>query len=49
MRSSQMLKRYKEGKIGFGVGFNVETSVLQALSECPFLGLGVKVSFCKIC
>ncbi|KAI4388809.1 hypothetical protein MLD38_001106 [Melastoma candidum] len=36
------LRRYKEGKIGFGAGFDVKTSVLQALSECQFLGLGVK-------
>ncbi|KAI4320187.1 hypothetical protein MLD38_033693 [Melastoma candidum] len=36
------LRKYKEGKIGFGAGFDVKTSVLQALSECPFLGLGGK-------
>ncbi|MCD7454426.1 hypothetical protein HAX54_024825 [Datura stramonium] len=40
----KILERYKEAKTGFGAGYNVETSILQAVYDCPFLGLGVKGS-----
>ncbi|XP_027150949.1 protein ACCUMULATION AND REPLICATION OF CHLOROPLASTS 3 isoform X2 [Coffea eugenioides] len=34
----------REAKIGFGNGFNIKTSVLKAVFDCPFLGVGVKDS-----
>ncbi|KAG5628739.1 hypothetical protein H5410_000456 [Solanum commersonii] len=40
----EILESYKEAKTGFGAGYNVETSILRAVYDCPFLGLGVKGS-----
>ncbi|KAL3379389.1 hypothetical protein AABB24_000214 [Solanum stoloniferum] len=40
----KILESYKEAKTGFGAGYNVETSILRAVYDCPFLGLGVKGS-----
>lgn len=40
----KILERYKEAKTGFGAGYNVKTSILRAVYDCPFLGLGVKGS-----
>ncbi|XP_062113124.1 protein ACCUMULATION AND REPLICATION OF CHLOROPLASTS 3, chloroplastic [Humulus lupulus] len=37
-----ILERYKEAKIGFGAGYNIKTSILQSMYDCPFLGVGVK-------
>lgn len=38
----KILGSYKEAKIGYGVGHDIETSVVQAIYDCPFLGSGVK-------
>ncbi|KAL8241959.1 hypothetical protein R6Q59_012261 [Mikania micrantha] len=38
----KILGSYKEAKIGYGVGDDVETSIVQAVYDCPFLGPGVK-------
>ncbi|XP_050372013.1 protein ACCUMULATION AND REPLICATION OF CHLOROPLASTS 3, chloroplastic [Argentina anserina] len=38
----QVLERYKEAKIGFGAGYNIETSILRSMYDCPFLTVGVK-------
>ncbi|CAN4087555.1 unnamed protein product [Withania somnifera] len=40
----KILESYKEAKTGYGAGYNVETSILRAVYDCPFLGLGVKGS-----
>ncbi|XP_055819141.1 protein ACCUMULATION AND REPLICATION OF CHLOROPLASTS 3, chloroplastic isoform X1 [Solanum dulcamara] len=40
----KILESYKEAKTGFGAGYNVETSILRAVYDCPFFGLGVKGS-----
>ncbi|XP_016432425.1 protein ACCUMULATION AND REPLICATION OF CHLOROPLASTS 3, chloroplastic [Nicotiana tabacum] len=40
----KILESYKEAKTGFGTGYNIETSILRAVYDCPFLGLGVKGS-----
>ncbi|XP_075093140.1 protein ACCUMULATION AND REPLICATION OF CHLOROPLASTS 3, chloroplastic isoform X6 [Nicotiana tabacum] len=40
----KILESYKEAKTGFGSGYNIETSILRAVYDCPFLGLGVKGS-----
>ncbi|PWA82842.1 MORN motif-containing protein [Artemisia annua] len=33
---------YKEAKIGYGIGHDIETSVSQAIYDCPFIGSGLK-------
>lgn len=33
---------YKEAKIGYGIGHDIETSVIQAIYDCPFIGSGLK-------
>ncbi|KAI7733805.1 hypothetical protein M8C21_006451 [Ambrosia artemisiifolia] len=38
----KIIGSYKEAKIGYGVGHDIETSVVQAIYDCPFLGSGVK-------
>ncbi|XP_076937686.1 protein ACCUMULATION AND REPLICATION OF CHLOROPLASTS 3, chloroplastic-like isoform X2 [Bidens hawaiensis] len=38
----KILGSYKEAKIGYGVGRDIETSIIQAIYDCPFLGSGVK-------
>ncbi|XP_056164572.1 protein ACCUMULATION AND REPLICATION OF CHLOROPLASTS 3, chloroplastic isoform X2 [Syzygium oleosum] len=38
----EALERCKEGKIGFGSGYNIKTSILQAIYDCPFLSHGVE-------
>ncbi|KAI3442763.1 uncharacterized protein J3R85_001029, partial [Psidium guajava] len=38
----EALERCKEGKIGFGSGYNIQTSILQAIYDCPFLSAGVE-------
>ncbi|KAG4162811.1 hypothetical protein ERO13_D01G136700v2 [Gossypium hirsutum] len=37
-----ILGKYKEAKLGFGAGYNIRTSILQAMYDCPFIGAGVK-------
>ncbi|XP_024961939.1 protein ACCUMULATION AND REPLICATION OF CHLOROPLASTS 3 isoform X1 [Cynara cardunculus var. scolymus] len=38
----KILGGYEEAKIGYGVGYDIETSVVQAIYDCPFLSSGVK-------
>nr|XP_043613779.1 protein ACCUMULATION AND REPLICATION OF CHLOROPLASTS 3 isoform X2 [Erigeron canadensis] len=38
----KILGSFKDAKIGYGVGRDVETSVAKAIYDCPFLGSGVK-------
>lgn len=38
----KILGSYKEAKIGYGTGHDIETSVFEAIYDCPFLGSGVK-------
>ncbi|XP_071716054.1 protein ACCUMULATION AND REPLICATION OF CHLOROPLASTS 3, chloroplastic-like [Rutidosis leptorrhynchoides] len=38
----KILGSYKEARIGYGVGHDIEASVVQAIYDCPFLGSGLK-------
>lgn len=38
----KVLESYKEGKVGFGFGHNIEASITQAVYDCPFLSMGLK-------
>ncbi|KAM7487850.1 hypothetical protein LguiB_025334 [Lonicera macranthoides] len=38
----KILGSYKNAKIGFGAGYNIKTSIVRAIYECPFLGIGIK-------
>ncbi|KAL7240051.1 hypothetical protein ACSBR2_005836 [Camellia fascicularis] len=38
----KILESYKEVKIGFGAGYNIQTSIMRAIYDCPFLGFGLK-------
>lgn len=38
----KVLESFKEAKIGFGTGYNIKTSIAQAIYDSPFLGVGVK-------
>ncbi|KAL7000690.1 hypothetical protein U1Q18_001843 [Sarracenia purpurea var. burkii] len=38
----KILENYKEAKIGFGAGYNLETSIMRAVYDCPFLSAGLK-------
>ncbi|CAN7130328.1 unnamed protein product [Brassica rapa subsp. narinosa] len=44
-----ILESYKEAKVGFGVGHNLKTSILQAIYDCPFFRPGVKDLKAIIC
>ncbi|XWS69423.1 hypothetical protein CRYUN_Cryun04dG0177700 [Craigia yunnanensis] len=37
-----ILGKYKEAKLGFGAGYNIRTSISQAMYDCPFIGAGIK-------
>ncbi|XP_022725111.1 protein ACCUMULATION AND REPLICATION OF CHLOROPLASTS 3 isoform X1 [Durio zibethinus] len=37
-----ILGKYKEAKLGFGAGYNIRTSISQAMYNCPFIGAGLK-------
>ncbi|XVF43497.1 hypothetical protein PTKIN_Ptkin02bG0044700 [Pterospermum kingtungense] len=37
-----ILGKYKEARLGFGAGYNIRTSISQALHDCPFIGTGIK-------
>ncbi|GMP59546.1 hypothetical protein CsSME_00022790 [Camellia sinensis var. sinensis] len=41
-RNCDILESYKEVKIGFGAGYNIQTSIMRAIYDCPFLGFGLK-------
>ncbi|XP_058183790.1 protein ACCUMULATION AND REPLICATION OF CHLOROPLASTS 3, chloroplastic isoform X4 [Rhododendron vialii] len=38
----KILDSYREAKIGFGAGHNMKTSIMRAVYDCPFLGVGLK-------
>ncbi|XAR62345.1 hypothetical protein NMG60_11017072 [Bertholletia excelsa] len=38
----KMIVSYKEANIGFGASYNIETSIRQAIYDCPFLPVGLK-------
>ncbi|KAM0961003.1 hypothetical protein ACFX13_020756 [Malus domestica] len=38
----KILEVYKEANIGFGAGYNIKTSILRSMYDCPFLSMGVK-------
>ncbi|KAL1803508.1 hypothetical protein ACET3Z_032155 [Daucus carota] len=38
----KFLGAYQDAKIGFGSAYNIKTSIMRSLYECPFLALGVK-------
>ncbi|XP_043715252.1 protein ACCUMULATION AND REPLICATION OF CHLOROPLASTS 3 isoform X3 [Telopea speciosissima] len=38
----EILKSYKEAKVGFGAGYNMKSSIARAIFECPFLGGDIK-------
>ncbi|KAK8507917.1 hypothetical protein V6N13_055387 [Hibiscus sabdariffa] len=37
-----ILGKYKDAKLGFGAGYDIRTSISQAIYDCPFIGAGVK-------
>ncbi|KAK9274508.1 hypothetical protein L1049_021757 [Liquidambar formosana] len=39
----KILESYKEAKIGFGAGHNIQTSIARAIYDCPFLSAGIKL------
>ncbi|KAK2349998.1 phosphatidylinositol 4-phosphate 5-kinase [Trifolium repens] len=38
----KILECYKEARIGFGAAYNIKTSILQSIFDCPFLGVSLK-------
>ncbi|KAL0409070.1 UNVERIFIED_CONTAM: protein ACCUMULATION AND REPLICATION OF CHLOROPLASTS 3 [Sesamum radiatum] len=38
----EIFEGYNEASIGFGAGYNVKTSLLRAINDCPFLGVDIK-------
>ncbi|XP_012846164.1 PREDICTED: protein ACCUMULATION AND REPLICATION OF CHLOROPLASTS 3 isoform X2 [Erythranthe guttata] len=38
----EIFESYSEARIGFGSGHNIKTSLLQAINDCPFLGVDIK-------
>ncbi|MED6161054.1 hypothetical protein PIB30_057142 [Stylosanthes scabra] len=38
----KILENYKEAGIGFGAAYDIKTSILQSIFECPFLGVHLK-------
>lgn len=38
----KFLGAYQNAKIGFGTAYNIKTSIMRSLYECPFLAVGVK-------
>ncbi|XP_054825456.1 protein ACCUMULATION AND REPLICATION OF CHLOROPLASTS 3, chloroplastic isoform X3 [Prosopis cineraria] len=41
---NEIFARYKEARIGFGAAYNMKTSILRSLLDCPFLGVSLKDS-----
>ncbi|XP_061364723.1 protein ACCUMULATION AND REPLICATION OF CHLOROPLASTS 3, chloroplastic isoform X2 [Gastrolobium bilobum] len=39
---NKILECYKEAGIGFGAAYNIKTSILQSIFDCPFLGVRLK-------
>ncbi|CAA3019207.1 ACCUMULATION AND REPLICATION OF CHLOROPLASTS 3 isoform X2, partial [Olea europaea subsp. europaea] len=38
----KIIDRFKEARIGFGAAYNIRSSILQAIYDCPFLGVNLK-------
>ncbi|KAL0372803.1 UNVERIFIED_CONTAM: protein ACCUMULATION AND REPLICATION OF CHLOROPLASTS 3 [Sesamum calycinum] len=38
----EIFEGYNEASIGFGASYNVKTSLLRAINDCPFLGVDIK-------
>ncbi|XP_022850956.1 protein ACCUMULATION AND REPLICATION OF CHLOROPLASTS 3 isoform X2 [Olea europaea var. sylvestris] len=38
----KIIDRVKEARIGFGAAYNIRSSILQAIYDCPFLGVNLK-------
>ncbi|KAL2906942.1 Protein ACCUMULATION AND REPLICATION OF CHLOROPLASTS 3 [Bienertia sinuspersici] len=38
----EVLESYKEGRVGFGIGYNIKASIVKAVYDCPFLSIGLK-------
>ncbi|XP_028752621.1 protein ACCUMULATION AND REPLICATION OF CHLOROPLASTS 3-like isoform X2 [Neltuma alba] len=41
---NKIFESNKEARIGFGAAYNMKTSILQSLFDCPFLGVSLKDS-----
>ncbi|XP_019452626.1 PREDICTED: protein ACCUMULATION AND REPLICATION OF CHLOROPLASTS 3 isoform X3 [Lupinus angustifolius] len=39
---NKILECYKEAEIGFGAAYNIGTSILNSIFDCPFLGVRLK-------
>ncbi|KAF1860922.1 hypothetical protein Lal_00000337 [Lupinus albus] len=39
---NKIFECYKEAEIGFGAAYNIETSILNSIYDCPFLGVRLK-------
>ncbi|KZV31391.1 protein ACCUMULATION AND REPLICATION OF CHLOROPLASTS 3 [Dorcoceras hygrometricum] len=37
-----IVERYNKTRFGFGAGYNVRTSLLRSINDCPFLGVDLK-------
>ncbi|CAL9136575.1 unnamed protein product [Musa acuminata var. zebrina] len=42
MEIEKILQSYGEAKVGFGAGYDIESSIKQAIVHCPFLGGSIK-------
>ncbi|KAJ0966793.1 hypothetical protein J5N97_023710 [Dioscorea zingiberensis] len=40
----KLLESYGEAKVSFGAGYNIKSTIVQAVSRCPFLRDGIKDS-----
>ncbi|KAL3824263.1 hypothetical protein ACJIZ3_020292 [Penstemon smallii] len=38
----KIFESYNEARLAFGAGYNVKTSLLRAINDCPFLGVDIK-------
>ncbi|XP_073144545.1 protein ACCUMULATION AND REPLICATION OF CHLOROPLASTS 3, chloroplastic isoform X2 [Henckelia pumila] len=38
----KIVERYNKARIGFGAGYNVRTSLLRSINDCPFLDVDLK-------
>ncbi|XP_004497166.1 protein ACCUMULATION AND REPLICATION OF CHLOROPLASTS 3, chloroplastic isoform X2 [Cicer arietinum] len=44
----KILECYKEARIGFGAAYNIKTSILKSIFDCPFLGVSLKDPNCVV-
>ncbi|VFQ86500.1 unnamed protein product [Cuscuta campestris] len=40
----KILESYRDARIGYGAGYNIKTSIVQATYDCPFLGVSLQES-----